>query len=65
VVGVENTCRVMAFDWDTPFNVYENVPVLASVKVKVAVPTSVLVTNALFQGFALKAGPVVRKSAPV
>src|SRR5215831_11530447 len=63
--GLANTCRVMGLDWVTPFTVYENVPLFASVKLNVAVPTCVTWTALGLNGCALNAGPVVVYKAPV
>src|SRR5689334_3078247 len=56
--GDENTCLVIGFTWVTPFTVYSNVPLFASAKVKVPVPTCVTATAP--HGAELNAGPVVR-----
>src|SRR5208283_2071405 len=64
VPGATNTSRVIALVWVTPLTVYTKVPVLPSVKVKVAEPTAVAATLAGLNGTELKAGPVVRYSVP-
>jgi hypothetical protein len=58
--GEAKISRVIGFDCVTPFTVYANVPLFASLKEKLAVPTGVAVTCDGFHGLALKAGPVVR-----
>jgi hypothetical protein len=58
-IGLANTWRVIGFDPETPFTVYANVPLSASLKLNVAVPTGAVATFAELNGTSLNPGPVV------